>query len=67
MEIKCRSSKTFLCDIDIESYYDNLKKMGIDITTPITIKFACRKCKMVEEYEIYPTHYIHTKSYKRKN
>ncbi len=57
MEIKCKISRRFLCDIDIEDYYSNLKKMGVDITTPIIIKFACRQCKCIEEYEIYPTHY----------
>lgn len=66
MEIKCKATKRFLCDIDIEEYYNNLKKIGVNITTPIKIKFACSKCKMIEEYEIYPTHYVHIKSYKRE-
>lgn len=66
MEIKCKTTKRFLCDIDIEEYYNNLKKIGVNITTPIKIKFACSKCKMIEEYEIYPTHYVHIKSYKRE-
>lgn len=63
MEIRCKSSGRFLGSIDIEQYHEKLKKMGIDISTPITLLFACPKCKMIEEYEIYPTHYIHTKSY----
>ena len=39
--------------------------MGIEIKTPILIKIPCGKCKLIEEYEIYPTHYIHIRSYKR--
>ena len=41
--------------------------MGIDITTPIKIKIPCQKCKMIEEYELYPSHYEHKKSYKRES
>lgn len=65
MEIKCQATKRFLFNIDIETYYNNLKKLGVDITTPLIIEIPCQKCKMIEVYEIYPTHYIHTKSYKR--
>lgn len=65
MEIKCRSSKRFLLNIDIEAYYKNLQKMGVDITIPLKIEIPCQKCKMVEVYEIYPNHYIHKESYKR--
>ena len=66
IEIRCNASKRFLLNISIEEYYNNLKKMGIDITTPLTIEVPCGKCKMIEVYEIYPTRYIHTKSYKRE-
>jgi hypothetical protein len=65
MELRCKASKRFLLEINIEEYYNNLKKMGIDITTPLRIKIPCQKCKMIEEYEIYPSHYNHVKSYKR--
>lgn len=65
MEIRCKATKRFLLEIDIEEYYIKLKKMGIDITAPLKIKIPCGKCKMIEEYEIYPTHYTHIKSYKR--
>lgn len=65
MEIKCKVSKRFLFNIDIENYYERLKKMNVDITIPLTIEIPCQKCKMVEVYEIYPTHYNHIKSYKR--
>lgn len=67
MEIKCQASKRFLFKIDIENYYEGLKKMGVDVTIPLVIEYPCQKCKMVEVYEIYPTHYVHVKSYKREN
>ena len=65
MEIRCKVSKRFLFELNIEEYYDRLKKAGIDITTPIKVKIPCGKCRLIEEYEIYPSHYIHIKSYKR--
>lgn len=66
MEIKCQATKRFLFNINIEEYYANLKKMGVDITIPITVEIPCQKCKMIEVYEIYPTRYIHKMSYKRE-
>lgn len=65
MEIRCKATKRFLFNIDIESYYKNLKRIGVDITTPLTIEIPCQKCKMIEVYDVYPTHYIHVKSYKK--
>ena len=67
MELRCKASKRFLLEINIEEYYNNLKNIGVDITFPIKIKIPCGKCRMVEEYEIYPTHYNHIKSYKHSN
>lgn len=63
MIIKCKSSNRFLAEIDIEKYYEGLKKMGVDVTIPLKATFACPKCKMIEEYDIYPTHYIKTNAY----
>ena len=64
MQIKCQATKRFLFKIDIENYYNNLKKMGVDITLPLVIEIPCQRCKMIEVYEIYPTHYTHIRSYK---
>ncbi len=64
MEIKCKSSKRFLMNINIEDYYAMIKRMGLDITTPLIVEIPCPKCKMIEVYEIYPTNYKHIKSYK---
>ena len=65
MQIKCQATKRFLFKIDIENYYNNLKRMGVDITLPLVIKIPCQRCKMIEVYEIYPTHYTHIRSYKK--
>lgn len=65
MEIKCKASKRYLFNIDIENYYASLKKINVDITFPLRIEIPCPRCKLIEVYEIYPTHYIHIKSYKR--
>lgn len=51
-------------NINIEEYYNSLKKMGIDTTMPLIIEIPCSKCKMVEVFEIYPNNYKHIKSYK---
>lgn len=65
MQIKCQATKRFLFKIDIENYYNNLKRMGVDITLPLVIEIPCQRCKMIEVYEIYPTHYTHIRSYKK--
>lgn len=65
MEIRCQATKRYLFKVEIEKYYENLKKMGIEVETPLIIEYPCSKCKMIEVYEIYPTHYRHIKSYKR--
>ena len=65
MQIKCQATKRFLFKIDIKSYYEAIKSQGLDITLPLVIEIPCQRCKMIEVYEIYPTHYVHIKSYKK--
>lgn len=64
MEIRCKATKRFLMKIDIETYYNDIKKMGIDITTPLIIEIPCPKCHMIEVYAIYPTTYVLLRAYK---
>ena len=66
MEIRCQASKRYLFKIEIEKYYENFKKVGVDITLPLILEIPCPKCKMIEVYEIYPHTYKHIKSYKRQ-
>ena len=65
MQIKCQATKRFLFKIDIKSYYEAIKSQGLDITLPLIIEIPCQRCKMIEVYEIYPTHYTHIRSYKK--
>lgn len=65
MEIRCKATNRFLLNIDIENYYNSIKKMGLNITIPLVIELPCPTCKMIEVFEVYPTCYKHIKSYKR--
>lgn len=57
MVIKCKKSKRFLCEIDIEDYLNNLDKLGISQEIPLKLTIPCRSCKQIEVYEIYEKHY----------
>ena len=58
MIIKCKKSKRFLCEINIEDYLKHLTKMGISQELPLKIVIPCRNCKKIEVYNIYNTHYV---------
>ena len=64
MEIRCKITKRFLMNIDIDTYYNDIKKMGVDITTPLIIEIPCPKCKMIEVYAVYPNNYVLLRTYK---
>ncbi len=66
MKIRCKGTKKFHLNINIEDYYKSIKKMGLDISLPLRIEIPCQRCKMIEFYDIYPDHYEHVKSYKQK-
>ena len=66
MNIKCKRSKRFLCNIDIESYIKNLESLGISQEIPLKITIPCRTCKEIEEYDIYLTHYKFIKNISKK-
>lgn len=57
MKIKCKKSKRFLCEIEIEEYLQNLEQLGISQEIPLKIIIPCRTCHKIELYEIYKTHY----------
>lgn len=66
MEIKCKSSGRFLFKIDTEKFYrtiNDLLKAKVEV--PITVEVPCKRCGMIEVYDIYSNHYVHQKSYKR--
>lgn len=64
MQIRCKSSKRFLLNIDIEKYHAAFTKSGLDISIPLIIEVPCPRCRLIEVYEVYPTTYKHIRSYK---
>lgn len=57
MKIKCKKSKRFLCEVEIEEYLQNLEQLGISQEIPLKIIVPCRACHKVELYYIYKNHY----------
>lgn len=45
-------------DIDIESYLDNLRKIGIKQELPLKVTVPCPRCHKVEVYEVYENRYV---------
>ena len=58
MRIKCKKTKRFLLEIDIENYLANLKRIGIKQEIPLRITTPCRCCHKVEVYDIYENKYV---------
>lgn len=57
MRIKCKKTKRFLCEINIEDYLKNLDQLGISQQIPLKLTIPCRTCHQIEVYEIYEKHY----------
>ena len=57
MKIRCKLTKRFLVDIEIEEYLENLKKLGISQEIPLKITLPCPRCHKQEKYSIYRNHY----------
>lgn len=58
MIIRCKLTRRFLVDIDIESYLENLRRIGIKQEIPLKITLPCPRCHQVETYEIYENRYV---------
>ena len=52
MRITCKSTKRYLCNIKIEEYNNELKKMGIAATMRLAIELYCPGCKKKQVYLI---------------
>ena len=57
MKIRCKKTRRFLIDIDIEGYLCNLRKIGIKQEVPLRIVVPCPRCHKAEVYDIYETKY----------
>lgn len=58
MEIKCKKTKRFLVEINIEAYLTNLRALGIKQEIPLRITLPCPRCHKIETYDIYEKHYL---------
>lgn len=62
IEIKCKKTKRFLVEIDIETYLNNLRLIGIKQEIPLTITIPCPRCHKKEVYDIYEDRYVFIKN-----
>lgn len=58
MKIKCKKTKRFLVEIEIENYLANLRKIGIKQEIPLRITLPCPRCHKIEVYDIYEERYV---------
>lgn len=65
MEIRCKKTKRFLCNINIEDYLFNLEQLGVSQEIPLQIIVPCRLCKASEVYDVYKDHYTFVKNIDR--
>lgn len=66
MIIRCKKSKRYLCEIEIEDYLEKLEKLGFSQEIPLEIKVLCKSCKEQEIYHVYKTHYKFIRKVARK-
>lgn len=57
MIIRCKKTKRYLCEIEIEEYLNKLEQLGVSQEIPLEIKVLCKSCKEQEIYHVYKTHY----------
>lgn len=62
MKVRCKKTKRFLLEIDIEEYLENLKILGIKQELPLRITLPCPRCHEIEVYEIYENRYVFIKN-----
>ena len=67
MIIRCKKTKRFLCELNIEDYLFNLEEIGVSQELPLKLIVPCRLCKQVEEYHIYKDHYTFIQNVDRTN
>lgn len=65
MEIKCKKSKRFLCEVNYDEIISLLKKYNVSLERPLKIVIPCRSCKESEVYYIYSDHYVFKENKKK--
>lgn len=58
IKIRCKLTRRFLVDINIETYLANLRMMGIKQEVPLRITIPCPRCHKSEVYDIYENKYV---------
>ena len=58
MQIKCKKTKRFLCDINYDEIIGLLSKYGIVLERPLEVTIPCKNCHESEVYRIYKDHYV---------
>lgn len=67
MIIRCKKTKRFLCEINIEEYLKHLKALGIKHELPLKVTIPCRNCRESEEYAVYEEHYVFIQNRNKTN
>lgn len=57
IKIRCKKTKRFLVEINLESYLENLRRIGIKQELPLRITLPCPRCHKIEVYDIYENRY----------
>lgn len=58
MQIKCKKTKRFLCEINYNEIIELLEKYGVVLERPLELIIPCRTCHKSEIYRIYKDHYV---------
>lgn len=58
MQIKCKKTKRFLCEINYDEIISLLASYGVQLERPLRLVVPCKNCKESEVYDIYKDHYI---------
>lgn len=65
MQIKCKKTKRFLCEINYDEIINSLEKSGVSLEKPLKITIPCKNCKESETYHIYRDHYVFIENKKK--
>ena len=58
MEIKCKKTKRFLCEVNYDEIIELLEKYNVSLERPLEIVIPCKNCHESEVYRIYKDHYV---------
>ena len=65
IQIKCKKTKRFLCEINYDEIIALLEKYGVVLERPLELVIPCRTCHESEVYNIYKDHYVFKENRKK--